>query len=337
MNTMEPGSESGVVVDQQQGSRLSWLPWVLGSALLAAVVAAAAHVAEEREFARLVEQAQPKWLLIAVVFQAATYRAQAEVFRSAIPREALASLRRSWLYELSLTKLFIDQALPSAGVSSTVVIVKALENRGVSRAAAAACAMINIASYHTAYVIALVVAVAIMVLLRQTSWILLSVSLAFIAFATAMTVGIALLAGRRVKPRTIVTRVPGIKNVLKLLQDSDGARVRDRRILATATAWQLAIVLLDAATMSVCIRAIGTHAPADAVFASFMTASLVRTMGVVPGGLGTYEATSVATLHLVGISVSAALSATLIFRGLSFWIPMLPGLWSSRRILRPVS
>lgn len=123
--------------------------------------------------------------------------------------------------------------------------------------------------------------------------------------------------------------------MVKFLEES-AALVRDRRILRTATAWQLAIVLLDAATMSVCIRAIGAHAPADAVFASFMIASLVRTMGVVPGGLGTYEATSVGTLHLVGISVSAALSATLIFRGLTFWIPMLPGLWSSRRILRPV-
>jgi Mg2+-importing ATPase len=320
--------------DGQQAPRLGWLQWVLGSALLAAVVAAAAQLADEREFARLVEDAQPEWLVLAVVLQAATYLAQAEVFRAAIPRDAHASLTRAWLYELSLTKLFLDQALPTAGLSSTVVIVKALERRGTSRAAAAACAMINIASYHAAYVVALLIAVAITVVLRETSWILVSLSVAFIAFATAMTAGIALLAGRRTRPGSLVTRVPGIKGVVRFLQDADGALVRDRRILGTATLWQLAIVLLDAATMSVCIHAIGAHAPADAVFASFMIASLVRTMGVVPGGLGTYEATSVAMLHLVGINVSAALSATLIFRGLSFWIPMLPGLWSSRRISR---
>lgn len=337
MNGMDAGPESGVVSDQRLVPGLSWLPWVLGSALLGAVVAAAAQLAEEREFARLVEEAQPEWLLVAAVCQAVTYLAQAEVFRAAIPRQAHASLRRGWLYELSLTKLFLDQALPSAGVSSTVVIVKALESRRVLRGTAAACAMINIASYHAAYVVALLVAVAITVMFRETSWILVSLSVAFIAFASAMTVGVAGLAGRRARPGSLVTRVPGIKGVVKLLQDSDGALVRDRRILGTATAWQLAIVLLDAATMFVCIRAVGAHAPADAVFASFMIASLVRTMGVVPGGLGTYEATSVATLHLIGIDVSAALSATLIFRGLSFWIPMLPGLWSSRRISRPAS
>ena len=102
-----------------------------------------------------------------------------------------------------------------------------------------------------------------------------------------------------------------------------------------ATWWQVAIFLLDAATVWVCIHSLGAAAPADAVFASFMISSLVRTMGVVPGGLGTYEAASVLTLRLVGISLPVALSATLIFRGLSFWIPMLPGLWFSRSMVEP--
>lgn len=38
-------------------------------------------------------------------------------------------------------------------------------------------------------------------------------------------------------------------------------------------------------------------------------------------------------LRLVGVPVAVALSATLLFRGLSFWLPMLPGLVLSRREL----
>jgi Mg2+-importing ATPase len=68
-----------------------------------------------------------------------------------------------------------------------------------------------------------------------------------------------------------------------------------------------------------------------------MIASLFRTMGLVPGGLGTFEATSVVMLRLAGLDLAAALSATLLFRGLSFWLPMLPGYWSSRRVLAEVS
>jgi Mg2+-importing ATPase len=65
-----------------------------------------------------------------------------------------------------------------------------------------------------------------------------------------------------------------------------------------------------------------------------MVASLLRTVGFVPGGLGTFEAASVYTLNLAGVPVAEALSATLLFRGLSFWFPMAPGLVFSRAALR---
>jgi Mg2+-importing ATPase len=92
-------------------------------------------------------------------------------------------------------------------------------------------------------------------------------------------------------------------------------------------------VLLDAATFWVLLRALGVTASVGGVFVSFMIASLFRTMGIVPGGLGTFEATSVLMLRMVGIDVAVALSATLLFRGLSFWLPMLPGYWCSHRLL----
>ena len=63
-----------------------------------------------------------------------------------------------------------------------------------------------------------------------------------------------------------------------------------------------------------------------------MIASLLRTFGFVPGGLGTFEAASVSALALTGMPVPVGLSATLMFRGLSFWLPMVPGLAFSRRL-----
>ena len=35
-----------------------------------------------------------------------------------------------------------------------------------------------------------------------------------------------------------------------------------------------------------------------------------------------------------GVSVEAALAATLLLRGLTFWLPMPPGLWLARREIR---
>jgi Mg2+-importing ATPase len=111
--------------------------------------------------------------------------------------------------------------------------------------------------------------------------------------------------------------------------------IRSPKVLAIASALQIAIIALDSSTMWVLLRSLGAHPTVTGVFASFMIASLVRTIGIVPGGLGTFEATSVLTLAMTGITVPVALSATLLFRGLSFWLPMLPGLWMSRVVVRP--
>ena len=312
---------------------IPWWPWLIGAALLAAVVAAAFGLAEEREFARLLEHAEPWWILIALILQAATYLAQAEVFRGA-PQRAGFRVSRPWLSQLSLTKLFLDQALPSAGLSSTAVVIRALQAVGVSRQAAAACAVINIASYHAAYIVTLVAALVTTSMLRETNPVLVATSAMFILFAIALAGGMLWGAGRHGGAQSRLQRLRVTRAALAFLADADAALVRSPRVFGAATAWQVAIFLLDAATMWVCIRALGVSAPVDAVFVSVMVSSLVRTMGVVPGGLGTYEATSVLTLRAVGLTLSVALSATLIFRGLSFWIPMLPGLWSSRRIMK---
>lgn len=96
--------------------------------------------------------------------------------------------------------------------------------------------------------------------------------------------------------------------------------------------WQAVIFLLDSASMWVLIHSLGTTASPGPVFASFMIASVFRTVGIVPGGFGTFEAASVWTLSMMGVSVPIGLAATLLFRGLSFWLPMLPGWWVVHRI-----
>jgi len=49
---------------------------MLGGALLVAVIAAALHFSEERAFVRVVQEAEPWWLAVAVFLQVGTYVAQ---------------------------------------------------------------------------------------------------------------------------------------------------------------------------------------------------------------------------------------------------------------------
>jgi Mg2+-importing ATPase len=120
--------------------------------------------------------------------------------------------------------------------------------------------------------------------------------------------------------------------VLSLLGQADPTLARSLPLIFKSLLFQLAIVLLDATTVWILIRSLGEAASPAGVFASFMVSTLLRTISIVPGGLGIFEAASVVTLKLAGVAVPVALAATLLFRGLSFWLPMLPGLAFSRGV-----
>ncbi len=79
------------------------------------------------------------------------------------------------------------------------------------------------------------------------------------------------------------------------------------------------------------LLAVGQHASFWVALPSFFLASMVAMIGPIPLGLGTFEATCVLVLHLLGIAVAPALTATLLFRGFTMWLPMLPGMWLARR------
>lgn len=112
--------------------------WALGGLLLVVFVAVAAHHAEGRRLAELLRSARPAWLGAAAALQVATYACAAAVWQPALRRNG--GVRRSVhsLVPLGLAKLFADQAVPSAGVSGTLLVVRGLHRRGVPRGLAIA-------------------------------------------------------------------------------------------------------------------------------------------------------------------------------------------------------
>ena len=66
-------------------------------------------------------------------------------------------------------------------------------------------------------------------------------------------------------------------------------------------------------------------------YVSFIMVSMAATLGPIPLGLGTFEAACIGMLSLLGVAIETALAVTLLQRGRTFWLPMLPGLWLARR------
>ncbi len=317
------------------GWRARWFTWLFGLAVLGAVVLAAMHVPEERQWVAHARHVRTRWIVAAALLQAATYLGQGQIWRT-VMRAGHVAVSIATAYRLSVARLFVDQALPSAGLSGTIVMVKSFEQQGIPMPVVMAGVVIDTASCYATYVVGVLAALVISLLQHQATRLVLLVAVPFVPFALVLTVGFIRLAGRPAGPLARrLARVRFLRRGLGLLEQADPRLARSRGAFGRACLCQLAVLLLDAATVWVLIRGLGIAAVPGGVFLSFMISTLTRLIGIAPGGLGTYEATSVWTLSMVGVPVPIALSATLLFRGMSFWLPLLPGLWFSRRYMAP--
>ena len=82
------------------------------------------------------------------------------------------------------------------------------------------------------------------------------------------------------------------------------------------------------------VRAFTPDASIAAIALVYLTASIVGQAAPTPGGLGAVEAALAAGLTAAGIDPGIAISATLIFRLLTFWLPTLPGWLALRNLQR---
>jgi len=318
----------------QRPARGRLVRWLLGLLILSGLIMLVSHLGELEQFLAILRTMSPMWLGIALLLQLGTYASVAWVWHQALDR---LHARRSFrsLIPLAVAKLFSDQAMPSAGVSGTAFFVTALSRRGIPAPLCMAVLLLSVVSYYAAYLAA--AAITVLLLWRHHAvhvWIVV-VAVVFGIVAVAIPVGALTLQGRARRPLPAgMSRLPWLARTARAFRDTPDVLLRDRGLLISATLLQAVVFLLDAATLWVMLIVVGQKVSFWVAFPSFVLASMVATVGPVPLGLGTFEATAVAMLTLFGVPLEAALTATLLLRGLTLWLPMVPGLWLARRWLR---
>ena len=94
----------------------NWRRWLLALLIAGAIVVAALHFGDVKRFAELTAKAEPGWLAGALLLQVSTYVSLSAqwwlVLRNAgSPRPIIK------LLPLTITKLFADQVVPTAGIN----------------------------------------------------------------------------------------------------------------------------------------------------------------------------------------------------------------------------
>jgi uncharacterized protein (TIRG00374 family) len=311
-----------------------WRPWLLAALIAGAVIVGALHWADLKKFAELTARAEPLWLAGALLLQISTY-----VLLSAqwwlVLQKAGTGRPIKRLLPLTITKLFADQVVPTAGVSGNVLLVDRMKAIGVPREHAVAAIILAIIAYYLSYAAGTVIAVAMLALRGKLSLLLLGLAALLLAVATAIPAVILWLRdkGDHALPKWLRRR-QSAREMFELVGEAPRELVRDPRLILELSLLNFFVFVADAGTLFVCLLALGQQAPFDAAFVAFTIAAIVTLLGAVPLGLGSFEATSIATLRLMGVPFEAALSATLLYRGFALWLPLGVGGVLVRRQMR---
>jgi uncharacterized protein (TIRG00374 family) len=104
--------------------------------------------------------------------------------------------------------------------------------------------------------------------------------------------------------------------------------------LVTGVFGVLLLNLAYCACLVASVRAFTPDASIAAIALVYLAASVVGQAAPTPGGLGAVEAALAAGLTAAGIDAGIAISATLVFRLMTFWIPTIPGWFAFRNLQR---
>ena len=136
---------------------------------------------------------------------------------------------------------------------------------------------------------------------------------------------LAVPAGRR----ALRARVsPTLGQVLPRLLDVAQQPVKLARGIGGALLLSLSYILCLAA----CVAAFGRSVPIASIAVVYLTGSAIGSILPTPGGLGGVEAALTAGLTAAGLPGAVAVSAVLLFRLLTFWLPV-PFGWAAMTYL----
>jgi uncharacterized membrane protein YbhN (UPF0104 family) len=263
-----------------------------------------------------IKAADWRWVALALVLSAVTYFGAAWSLSGYVPDR----LKFGPLLLAQLAGSFVTLVTPAA-VGGAALNIRYLQRRKIPAAVAGASVGLSQVVAFVLHLLLLVVFAAITGSqansLQPPTWVYFVIAgLIIIVLAV-----IAVPAGRRLL-RARLAPVLG-QVVPRLLAVAQQPRKLAEGIGGALLLTGAYILCLDA-----CIRALGGSIPLASTAVVYLTGAALGSAVPTPGGLGAVEAALSAALTAAGLPGATAVSAVLLFRTLTFWLPV-PAGWGA--------
>jgi glycosyltransferase 2 family protein len=265
-----------------------------------------------KHFGSVLKHSDWTWVLVGLALSAVTYVGAAWSLSGFV----LEKLKFLWTLLAQLAGSFVTLVTPAA-VGGAALNIRYLTKSKVASADAASSVGVSQVFAFTLHVLLLVIFIALTggshtPAFRPPSW-------AYIALAVlgAVILGVlAVPAGRRLVRSRVA---PAFGQVIPRLLDVAQKPAK----LAEGIGGALVLTFAYILCLDVCLRAVGTHANFFAIGVVYLTGSALGSIVPTPGGLGAVEvALSGGLTTIAHVSGAYALSAVLLFRLITFWLPI---------------
>jgi glycosyltransferase 2 family protein len=292
--------------------------------LVAAVIAAYILAGEfaRTSLTHLIRHANWIWTVAALGLSALTYVGAAWSL-SGFVLERL-SLVRTFLTQVACS--FVTLVTPAA-VGGAALNIRYLRRARVAPADAVASVGVSQVIAFALHTVLLVIFAALAgasrsVSIRPPGW-------AYIGLAVLVAVILTVLAVPAGRKRLLSRLAPTLGEVFPRLLDIAQQPAK----LAEGVGGSLLVTAAYIGCLAVSVRAFGGSLPLVAVAVVYLTGSAIGSAVPTPGGLGAVEAALTAGLTAAGLHGATAISSVLLFRIVTFWLPVPLG-WAALSYLQ---
>lgn len=311
------------------------LPWpvrtVLRLVALALVVEylVLPQLAGSRASFHLISDVISPWTLLAIVAEAGSLIAFAFGTRAMLPTQ----VRPSWwrVMRIDMSTIALSHCVPAGSAAGTGLGLRLLKQADVPVADAAFGKVAQGVGSMLVLLMLLWTALAVAIPLHGSSPLYLTVTVAGLIIFVVVTIVLVLLGYGRARGARWVGR---LTRALPGIEDDSGARlvekvgsqfdivIRDKRRLSAAIAFAAANWLCDATALWASVRIFGHTLGYPGLIVPYALGQAAGWIPITPGGLGLVEGVIVPAIVGFGSPRSAAILGVILWRLLSFWLPI---------------
>lgn len=303
------------------------------------------YVGTLEDIESLLLQLSPEWFLLALAAQVTTYAINGLILQTML-KESAGTTSFATLFKISLVIMFVNQALPTGGVSGNGYVFNQLIKRQVPAMRAFTALILESICYYIAFIVLLTVfygwfahqvahVPAAFTYTAMTGFIFfIFLGIIMIVISSRKTISFVLHKLRRFRR---ISRYVGKANLPSLQYDEEAGvkeLLRNKALILAGILLQVTIIVCDTITVFALLKGFNVHLPGSRIFLGLLLSLVVGALPISPGSLIAYESAMTYFYTTLGVPVHAALIVTLLYRFFTFWLPIPVGLFLYRHLQR---